>query len=53
MHNEKSNVVIINSMLNNIYGRGLSKSKKVVLNFTGANSSPIVNETDKVLDGKP
>ena len=41
-------------MLNNINARGLSKSKKVdVLNFPGAASSDIVNETDEVLKGKP
>ena len=54
--NKKSrNVVIIgDSMLNNINGKGLSKSKKVdVLNIPGATSANIVDKIDDVLQGKP
>ena len=54
--NKKSkNVVIIaDSMLNNINGKRLSKSKKVdVLNITGATSGDIVDKIDDVLKGKP
>ena len=54
--NKKSkNVVIMgNSMLDNINGKGLFKSKKVnVLNIPGATSSDIVDKVDDVLEGKP
>ena len=49
------NVVIIgDSMLNNINGKGLSRSKKVdILNIPGATSSDIVDKIDDVLEGKP
>ena len=41
-------------MLNNINGRGLSKTKKVdVLKFPGATSADIVTKIDDVLDEKP
>ena len=41
-------------MLNNINGKGLSKSKKVdVLNIPGATSGDIVDKIDDVLKGKP
>ena len=53
--NKKSkNVVIIaDSMLNNINGKRLSKSKKVdVLNITGATSGDIADKIDDVLKGK-
>ena len=54
--NKKSkNVVIIgDSMLDNINGKGLFKSKKVnVLNIPGATSSDIVDKIDDVLEWKP
>ena len=54
--NEKSkNVDIIgDSMLNNINGKGVSKSKKVdVLNIPGATSGDIVDKIDDALEGKP
>ena len=53
--NEKlKNVVIIgDSMLNNIKGKGLSKSKKVdILNIPGDTSGDIVDKIDDVLEGK-
>ena len=41
-------------MLNNINGRGLSKSKKVdVLNISGATSDDIVDKIDDAKEGKP
>ena len=41
-------------MLNNINGKGLSKSKKVhILNVPGATSGDIVGKIDDVLEGKP
>ena len=54
-HDQSSKVVIIgNSMLNNINGCGLSKTKKVdVLKFPGATSADIVTKIDDVLDKKP
>ena len=54
--NKKSkNVDIIgDSMLNNINGKGVSKSKKVdVLNIPGATSGDIVDKIDDALEGKP
>ena len=54
--NKKSkNVDIIgDSMLNNINGKGVFKSKKVdVLNISGATSGDIVDKIDDVLEGKP
>ena len=56
MCNKKyKNVVIIgDSLLNNINGRGLSKSKKVdVLNISGATSDDIVDKIDDAKEGKP
>ena len=53
--NKKSkNVVVIgDSILNNINGKGLSKSKKVdVLNIPGATRVDIVDKIDDVLEGK-
>ena len=42
------------SMLNNINGEGISKSKKVlVLNIPGASSGDIVDKIDDDLEGKP
>ena len=47
-------VIIGDSMLNNINGKGLSKSKKVdILNIPGAISGDIVDKIDGVLEGKP
>ena len=41
-------------MLNNVNGRGLSKSKKVeVINFPGATSSDIVEKLDEILEHQP
>ena len=41
-------------MLNNIKGKGLSKSKKVdILNIPCATSGDIVDKIDDVLEGKP
>ena len=41
-------------MLNNINGKGLSKSKKVdVLNIPRATRGDIVDKIDDVLEGKP
>ena len=54
-HDQSSKVVIIgDSMLNNINGRGLSKTNKVdVLKFPDATSADIVTKIDDVLDEKP
>ena len=42
-NNEKEVIIVDDSMLNNVNGRGLSKSKKVeVINFPGATSTDIV-----------
>ena len=52
--NEKEVVIVGDSMLNNIKGRGLSKSQKVeVLNFPGATSSDIVEKIDDILENRP
>ena len=41
-------------MLNNVNGRGLSKSKKVeVINFSGATSTNIVEKIDHILEDHP
>ena len=42
------------SVLNNVNGRGLSKSKKVeVINFPGATSTDIVEKIDDILEHHP
>ena len=54
--NKKSKDVVIigDSMLNNITGKGLSKSTNVDdLNIPGATSGDIVDKIDDVLEGKP
>ena len=46
-------VIIVDSMLNNINSRGLSKSKAVdVLNFPGATSSNVLMKIDDLLNKK-
>ena len=41
-------------MLNNVKGRGLSKSKKVeVINFLGATSTDIAEKIDDILEHHP
>ena len=53
--NKKSNnvVIIADSRLNNLSGKGLSKSKKVdVLNIPGHTSGDIVDKIDDILKGK-
>ena len=50
----KNTAIIGDSMLNNINGKGLSKSKKVnILNILGATSDDIVDQVDDVVEGKP
>ena len=54
MCNKKNVLIIGDSLLNNINGKGLSKSKKVdVLNISGATSDDIVDKIDDVMEGKP
>ena len=54
INKSKNVVIIVDSVLSNINGKGLSKSKKVdVLNITGATSGDIVDKIDDVLERKP
>ena len=53
-NNDKAVIIVGNSMLNNVNGRGLSKSKKVeVINFPGATSTDIVEKIDDILEHHP
>ena len=50
----KNTAIIGDSILNNINGKGLSKSKKVdILNIPGATSDDIVDQVDDVVEEKP
>ena len=54
INKSKNVVIIVDSVLSNINGKGLSKSKKVdFLNITGATSGDIVDKIDDVLERKP